>query len=42
MRLDTAASVGRTDQRTAGCDDVVLFPCSGDLEQFALLARVVR
>jgi hypothetical protein len=23
-------------------DDVVLFPCSGDLEQLALLARVLR
>jgi alkanesulfonate monooxygenase SsuD/methylene tetrahydromethanopterin reductase-like flavin-dependent oxidoreductase (luciferase family) len=26
----------------AGCDDVVLFPCSGDLEQLSLLAQAVR
>jgi alkanesulfonate monooxygenase SsuD/methylene tetrahydromethanopterin reductase-like flavin-dependent oxidoreductase (luciferase family) len=26
----------------AGCDDVVLFPCSGDLEQVSLLAQAVR
>ena len=26
----------------AGCTDVVLFPCSGDLEQVALLARVLH
>jgi alkanesulfonate monooxygenase SsuD/methylene tetrahydromethanopterin reductase-like flavin-dependent oxidoreductase (luciferase family) len=24
----------------AGCDDVVLFPCSGDLEQLRMLARI--
>jgi alkanesulfonate monooxygenase SsuD/methylene tetrahydromethanopterin reductase-like flavin-dependent oxidoreductase (luciferase family) len=26
----------------AGCDDVVLFPCSGDLEQLALLGEALR
>ena len=26
----------------AGCDDVVLFPCVGDLEQVALVAQVLR
>jgi alkanesulfonate monooxygenase SsuD/methylene tetrahydromethanopterin reductase-like flavin-dependent oxidoreductase (luciferase family) len=26
----------------AGCDDVLLFPCSGDLEQVSLLAQAVR
>jgi hypothetical protein len=26
----------------AGCDDVVLFPCSGDLEQVSLLAQALR
>jgi alkanesulfonate monooxygenase SsuD/methylene tetrahydromethanopterin reductase-like flavin-dependent oxidoreductase (luciferase family) len=26
----------------AGCDDVLLFPCSGDLEQVSLLARAMR
>jgi alkanesulfonate monooxygenase SsuD/methylene tetrahydromethanopterin reductase-like flavin-dependent oxidoreductase (luciferase family) len=26
----------------AGCDDVVLFPCSGDLEQIDQLARIVE
>jgi alkanesulfonate monooxygenase SsuD/methylene tetrahydromethanopterin reductase-like flavin-dependent oxidoreductase (luciferase family) len=26
----------------AGCDDVVLFPCAGDLEQVSLLAEAVR
>lgn len=26
----------------AGCDDVVLFPCSGDLEQIRILARILN
>ena len=26
----------------AGCDDLVLFPCSGDLEQVPLLAEALR
>jgi hypothetical protein len=46
-RADTLTSderiheeLGRLSQ--AGCDDVVLFPCSGDLEEIARLARAVR
>jgi len=42
--LTDAAQVATELQRLAeaGCDDVLLFPCSGDLEQISLLARAVH
>jgi alkanesulfonate monooxygenase SsuD/methylene tetrahydromethanopterin reductase-like flavin-dependent oxidoreductase (luciferase family) len=46
-RADTLTTLEQIDAELwrlseAGCDDVVLFPCSGDLEQVSLLAQAVR
>ena len=42
--LTDAAHIAAELQRLseAGCDDVLLFPCLGDLEQISLLARVAH
>jgi alkanesulfonate monooxygenase SsuD/methylene tetrahydromethanopterin reductase-like flavin-dependent oxidoreductase (luciferase family) len=46
-RADTLTTVERIQAELgrlskAGCDDLLLFPCSGDLEQVSLLAEAVR
>jgi alkanesulfonate monooxygenase SsuD/methylene tetrahydromethanopterin reductase-like flavin-dependent oxidoreductase (luciferase family) len=42
--LTSAARLRRELQRLseAGCDDVLLFPCAGDVEQISLLAEALR